>query len=89
MLWILSTNWTICNFFTTIYGDLIGGNLFTNVKAALYELYDDYVNNDKSVNESGSRNNSLIVTGGGSQSTSVPNVQSSGQPFSVLKERFK
>ena len=74
---------------TTIYGDLIGGNLFTNVKAALYELYDDYVNDDKSVNESGSGNNVLTVTGGGSQSSSVLDVQSSGQSFSVLKARFK
>ena len=74
---------------TTIYGDLIGGNLFTNVKAALYELYDDYVNDDKSVNESSSGNNALTMTGGGSQSTSVPDVQSSGQSFSVLKARFK
>ena len=74
---------------TLIYGDLIGGSLFTNVKAALYELYDDYVNDDKSVNESGSGNNALTVTGGGSQSTSVPDVQSSGQSFLVLKARFK
>ena len=74
---------------TLIYSDLIGGNLFINVKAALYELYDDYVNDDKSINESGSGNNALTVTGGGSQSTSVPDMQSSGQSFSVLKARFK
>ena len=74
---------------TLIYGDLIGGNFFTNVKPALYELYDDYVNDDKSVNESASGNNALTVTGGGSQTTSVPDVQSSGQSFSVLKARFK
>ena len=48
---------------TLIYGDLIGGSLFTNVKAALYELYDDYVNDDKSVNDSSSGNNALTVTG--------------------------
>ena len=69
-----------------IYGDLIGGNLFTNVKAALYELYDDYVNDDKSVN---ALNNALTVTSGESQCTSIPDVQSSGQSFSVLKARFK
>ena len=74
---------------TTIYGDLIGGNLFTNVKAALYELYDDYVNDDKSINDYGSGNNALTVIGGGSQSTYVFDVQSSGQSFSVLKARFK
>ena len=68
---------------------MIGENLFTNIKAALYELYDDHVNDDKSVNDSGSGNNALTVTGGGSQSTSVPDVQSSGQSFSVLKARFK
>ena len=74
---------------TLIYGDLIGGSLFTNVKAALYELYDDYLNDDKSVNEYGSGNNALTVTSGGSQSTSVPDVQSSGQSFLVLKARLK
>ena len=63
---------------TLIYGDLIGGSLFINVKTALYELYDDYMNDDKSVNESSSGNNALTVTGGGSQSTSVSDVQSNG-----------
>ena len=59
---------------TTIYGDLIDRILFKNVKDVLYELYDDYVNDWKSVNDSATPNNALSNTGG-SQSSSGINVQ--------------
>ena len=71
----------------TIYGDLIGGNLLDNVKSAMFELYNDYVLEGPSVNETAAPTNAFNVTGGSQSTTSI--VQPSMKSTSVLKDRFK
>ena len=48
----------------TIYGDLIGESLLDNVKSAMFELYNDYVLEGPSVNETAAPTNTFNVTGG-------------------------
>ena len=74
---------------TTIYGDLIGGSLFTNVKDALYELYNDYVNDCKSQNETESTAPNIALSNIGGSQTSSGDVHASVKSTSVLKARFK
>ena len=66
---------------------MIGGNLLNNVKYALFELYNDYVNEEPSVNDTTTSTN-VVNMPSGSQSTTV-DVQPSNKSISVLKARFK
>ena len=58
-----------------------------NVKSALFELYNDYVNEGQSINETAAPTNAFNVTGGSQSTTST--VQPSIKSTSVLKDRFK
>ena len=71
----------------TIYSDMIGGNLLNNVKYAIFELYNDYVNEGPSVNETVAPTNAFNMTGESQSTTSI--VQLSIKSKSVLKDRFK
>ena len=42
-----------------IYGDMIGGSLLDNIKSAMFELYNDYVLEGPSVNETAATTNAF------------------------------
>lgn len=70
-----------------LYGEVKGGSIFSVVKYALYELYNDYVTVFKSGSTSKNQSQfSLLVES--SQSDSVGG-QTIGKPMSVLKAKFK
>ena len=71
----------------TIYGDLIGGSLLDNVKSVMFELYNDYMLEGPSINETAAPTNAFNVTSR-SQSTTYT-MQPSMKSTSVLKDRFK
>ena len=65
-----------------IYGDSVGGSLYTNVNAALSELFDDYSTSCKHPPQSSS-------TSGLSNDASVNACAELGQSISLFKARFK
>ena len=88
MFSIHNTNLIIFHFLLTpFYVDMIGGKFLDNVKSVLFELYNDYVNEGPSVNETVAPTNTINMTGGIQSTTSV--VQLSNKSTSMLKARFK